>query len=82
MTKEQILEHIRNAPLPAAENAWSEIAEMYASALSNVSDRLTAIEMAEFVAVGMLARRHIAAGDAQGAPVLNFLQREAQFPLF
>jgi hypothetical protein len=83
MKKEQILEHIRNAPLLPSNNQWSDIADMYASALSAVSDRLTAMEMAEFVAVGMLARRHVL-GDAAPAPesVLDYLQRGVQISLF
>jgi hypothetical protein len=64
MTKEQILEHIRNAPILPLTNEWADIADMYADALSTVAEKLSVIEMAEFVAVGMLVRRKCVAAEA------------------
>lgn len=83
MKKEQILEHIRNAPLLGSTDEWSDIEEMYAGALANIADRLSAMEMAEFVAVGMVARRHVLRDEAVASEsVLGFLRAGVQPSLF
>lgn len=66
-----------------SDKDWTAIADMYAMALSGVAEKLTAMEMAAFVAVGILARQHVVGDDAPGAQsVLDFLQRGAQISLF
>jgi hypothetical protein len=83
MTKQQILDHIRNTPVLSFNDEWKDIAEMYAEALAGISGKLTAMEMAEFIAVGMVARRKCLAADTlQPASVLNFMQYGVQPSLF
>jgi hypothetical protein len=67
MSEQEILEHILGAPMIPREQGWDEIVQLYAKTLSNVASKLTMMELAEFVAVGMLVRQKRLTGDSSRA---------------